>query len=345
MEENNLHEIQPWEQRCARLMGKNGQLPLEKAVEMIREVTVDSDGNRILSPEEYLDKIKDMSEREKQEFGQSLIEPVKDPASALSYPIPKSLAADIQWMMEKGIRPYGIDSGRLADRPNHRDDRGFPLQFTSIGRPIAYITFKEQESAGTRAYYCNHKQIEDIKQAAREAGWCAGPLDSSAARGKYCIVTLPLSNDGKLTITNLSNEVTKGLGVMCYPEQVQETLDRHGGRKYYTDAQLGIAWSRLTQAIVNKAEQRIAQENERISDVQITKVLDKVQQTAVHYIRCKVDGQQQLRQEMTKTDGGRYDVAVFHNDEKALDELKAELGRTYFQEQLYQQALSVGAKR
>ena len=30
MEENNLHEIQPWEQRCARLMGKNGQLPLEK---------------------------------------------------------------------------------------------------------------------------------------------------------------------------------------------------------------------------------------------------------------------------------------------------------------------------
>ena len=75
----------------------------------------------------------------------------------------------------------------------------------------------------------------------------------------------------------------------------QQQVINGGGRILYTDKDLKEAWDKLTVAIVQKAEKRISQDNARISDVQVVRILDKVKQTETFHLRCRIDDEQQIR--------------------------------------------------
>lgn len=340
-EQMNLGKIEPWEMNLAEIMcGSNIQQQLHRAVGIIREVQVDSDGERILTPPEWLARTRKMSEAELDEYIRPKRVVVEDVRNRYSFQVPASLKDNFVKLFDIGFRhPVAITSGRLADDPNRRDSKGYPYALSALARPLARVIFDTQSVQGGMVSL-TPGQKNDIREAAKEAGWC---IDNTG--GKYLTLLLPSTHSG-LTADEVARLATDKLDLQSpgwreqsdwhhqYIEAVKNEIKQQGGHVIYTDRDIADAWDRLTQAIVQKTRQRWERENTRISDIQINRQVDTVKQTVKHTIRCRIDGQQQMSVPMHALDGGRYDRALHLADRAVLAELKNELAGTYFSQEL-----------
>ena len=312
---------------------------LKKAIDIIREVQVDSNGNRILTPQEWLDKTATMTDEEKKAFSETENVRITDIRKGYSYDVPMSLADNFKRLLEVGIRQTGVISGRVVDQPNYRDSQGFPIMLSGLGRPLVMLNFDIRHVPGSLSTI-DSSQMQDIILGAREAGWKVENWD-----GKGLSIMLPLTKSG-LTFEQVSEKVydklyeqdtgwrTRPDWLTMYSREYKNIVRQEGGRVLYSDRDIADAWNRLTDAIVNNVRMRWQRENPRISDIQVTRKVDRDKQTVQHIIRCRIDGDMQISVPLHSIDGGRYDTAVHVGDTQKLDTLKRELAATYFSDEL-----------
>lgn len=318
-----------------------------EAIGIIREVTVDSDGETILSPAQWLDKVAGLSDAERQALGESKCSKITDRRNGFSYDVPASLTGHFVRLFEVGIRHAAATSGRMADEAGRRTDQGIPYALTAVARPLARVTFDIREDPGVKERL-TAAQKKDIITAATEAGWSVEDWN-----GRFLSLVLPVSKSGK-TVSALDAAVRNRLNtqqprwygsdgcVQIYFDAFRSQLIAEGGRVVYSDRDLTAAWDRLTDAIVQVSRRRWQQESPRVTDIQVRRTVDTGQMSVNHDIRCRIDGQWQMYVPLHKLDGGRYDTAVHRagqGDTDALQQLKKELAVTYFSD-----ALSLDAK-
>lgn len=343
-EQKNPGKIEPWERDLAEIMcGTDMRQQLHRAVGIIREVQADSDGERILPPQEWLEQTRKMDAAELDEFIKPKRVFVEGVRNRYSFPVPASLKDNFVKLFDIGLRhPVAVTSGRLADDPNRRDNRGYPYALSALARPLARLVFDTNKVLGGMKSLTSG-QKEDIREAAKQSGWCIDSTD-----GKYLTLQLPATRSG-LTADEVAKLATDKLNITSpgwreqpgwqhrYIEAVKNGIREQGGHILYTDRDIADAWNRLTQAIVQKTRQRWERENPRITDIQINRQVDTSRQTVHHTIRCRIDGAQQMSVPLHPLDGGRYDTAVHVGDTQKLDALKRELATTYFSDELQMQ--------
>lgn len=289
---------------------------LSKALDIIREVERDEHGALPLDPDEWrrLYDRGDVDNKARTVF-------VMDKYHEDLYEVPPSLAENVQKLLEVGIRPEGVLSGRIVDTANLRDGSGFPQVFTAPGRPLSQLSFRMGDTLSS-AKYLTDGQAADIRQAARENGWCViQPAPCAFA------LTLPVTPSGK-SVEEIVDQAERN-GTSWEDEMVKE-----GGQVMYTDKELADAWNRLTDGIVQKATERIGREDARITDVDIREVIDRTAQVRYGTISCKVDGVQQQPRRMGAVEYSNYRMSLLTADAGHTDFLKREAARGYFNDVL-----------
>lgn len=312
---------------------------LQKAVEIIREVKVDCEGNRIMTPQQWLEKTASMTEEEKNAFSLPQNKMITDVRNHSSYHVPVSLADNFKRLFEVGIRQATANSGRMADESGRRDANGYPYVLSAVARPLSRVTFEIRTTPGD--WNClTQAQVEDVQKAAKEAGWVAEKW-----HGKYISLMLPIAQSG-ITADALAASASDKLETVqpgwrekddwqqTFVREFKKQLKEQGGRIIYSEQDLADAWNRLTDAIVLKTRQRWERDYPRVTDIQVNKKLNRETQSAEHTIRCRIDGQQQMSRTMHPLDGGRYDKAVKVGEDKVLTDLKKELAGTYYSNEL-----------
>lgn len=273
----------------------------------------DMRGNRILSPEEYLQKLAELkTPEEKEELTRAITVPVNiDPMDENRVvSIDASLADTIQILAEHGYKTGQSCSGLLIDHPNNRyvqDDRhgrfvnGECIHFNKQGSG-AYLTFWKPESAYMDAR-STPEQIEDIRRIADEQGWIVE--DTDIFFQPSIRLGLPHTYDGYGTreILREANELTNQENPGLYERNFLEWLERrtpneikvekiHGGVVLWTDNMILQRWEKLAQGLVQAQKQR--ENMARISDEHIF-----VGGDGYWRIKCRIDGQNQLSERLS----------------------------------------------
>lgn len=307
-------------------------------------------GNRILSPEEYLQKLAEIqTPEEKDELTRTYTAPVViDPMGENKIiSIDASLAETIQTLVNHGYRTGQSCSGMLMDHPNYRyvqDDKhgrfvnGECIHFNKQGAG-AYLTFWKPECTYPE-WRSTPEQIEDIRRIADEQGWIVE--DTDIFFQPSIRLGLPHTYDGfgKREILHEANELTNQENPGLYESNFLEWLEKrtpneikvektHGGVVLWTDNMIHQRWEKLAQGLVQAHKQR--ENMARISDEHIF-----VGGDGYWRIKCKIDGQNQLSERLPD-----YKLSQIDKGTLDLKRAAAEIYEDTF-EKIQHQALSKG---
>ena len=281
-----------------------------------RIIRYDSAGERILSRQQYLDKLASCSPEEQDKLKANITQPVSLSLNGVqkTVEIDRSIAPLVAEMSSMGYVTAQCCSGTLADHPNYRyvqnDEQGrfFECEciyFNKQGSG-AYISFWKPETGMN-----SEENIEDIIQVAEQNGWL---VEHSQTFGMQSVcLRLPYTYDGaaKLDVLHEANELVEkhhpGLKEAdffkwldkrssCLPE----VEARHNGVVRWTDKMVINRWEKLVQGLSLARSQR--QEAER-------KMLDRITDVSFFHgsdgnlrIKCSIDGVSMLSERFQDKD-------------------------------------------
>lgn len=331
--------LQKWDKKVYMPLLKNGTDEARKAMYLVdcaaqvyyrhilattssRAVSFDTRGERILSPEEYLDRLAHCSDAdEKRELKssitrQALCATLQGPKKVM---VDYMLAPFLERLRIAGYVTGQSCSGLLADHPNYRyvsDDergrfvKGECINFNKQGSG-AYITFWKPEADDVDTYrdVNSRGQMEDIRRMARQNGWTVE--DTETFYLPSVKLMLPYTYDGSAK-SQLSREASARVKEM-YPKLwdedfdefmnkksavLDELADRHGGVVRWTDMMIVGQWEKLVSSLELACRQRRETENAeavgRISDVTVYMGGD-----GYYRIKCSIDGESRMSERLS----------------------------------------------
>lgn len=270
----------------------------------------DVKGDLILTREEW-NALSDTSREIKKD---SITTEVTD-QNGKSFPVDYNLAIPLQQMINAGYHTGQSCSGTTSDHPGHRYVADSKLGLFKKGDIIpagngTYLTFWKPE-AQWKGGVNDAKQIENILSTVNKNGWIVEEMDIFFQPS--ILIRLPYTNDGsgKGELLNEGNIIMDkkypGLQQKDFLKWLDvreeilhlEVYQKHGGIKQWTDNEIIQKWEELANALVlaatnDKEKDLVA---ERISDVHFIRISD-----SEYAISCKIDGQQQTAEKLSKQD-------------------------------------------